>query len=81
MLLTGIGSIAIAARVVVVQDAASTLARQAARGDAPRLPPALEGRADLVRADRDGLACITVTAPVSVAGIDLPLTAESCALP
>lgn len=80
LLLTGIGSVVIAARVVVVQDAASVLAREAARGDALRLPPALSARAHVDRVDRDGLACVTVTASAALGVIDLPVMAESCAL-
>lgn len=81
VLITGIGSVVIAARVVVVQDAASTIAREAARGDTPHLPPALAGRADVARSDRDGLTCVTVTVTVSIAGAQLPVSADSCALP
>ena len=75
-----------ASQQVRAQDAASTSARAASRGEPPstvawRVQLLLPG-ASVNRSDRDGLVCATVTLPATLPGpaSALTLTASACAL-
>jgi hypothetical protein len=69
-----------------LQDAASTAARAASRGEAPdgidsRLRQTMPG-ASVSRSDREGLVCVTVTLPAALPGLaaGVTLRASGCAL-
>jgi hypothetical protein len=86
VLACALGALQLVGQQLRLQDAAAGAARIAARGEpqlaaqqADRLVPG----AVLIREDRDGLVCVRLQAPASVAGGLLgavALTASGCAL-
>ncbi len=76
----GAAGVVVGARAVVLTDAASVVARAAARGDDAALPPSAPPGSRVALATSGPFTCATVSAVAEIGPLVVPITARSCAL-
>lgn len=84
VVILGVGGLFAAATHVQLQDGAADAARLAARGESPgraasAITTVVPGGGASV-SHRGDLVCVTASATAPIAGVEIPLTATSCAL-